>query len=46
MQANKAQQRKQMRSGARECFAYYSVKVVVLANGNRYEVDTISDFIF
>jgi hypothetical protein len=34
-----AQQGKQMRVGAREGFAYNSVKLVLLANGNRYEVD-------
>ncbi len=33
-----AQQGKQMRVGAREGFAYHSVKLVLLANGNRYEV--------
>jgi hypothetical protein len=35
-----AQQGKQMRVGAREGFAYHSVKLVLLANGNRYEVDS------
>jgi hypothetical protein len=35
-----AQQGKQMRVGARECFAYQLVKLVLLANGNRYEVDS------
>jgi hypothetical protein len=34
-----AQQGKQMRVGAREGFAYNTVKLVLLANGNRYEVD-------
>ncbi len=34
-----AQQGKQMKVGAREGFAYHSVKLVLLANGNRYEVD-------
>jgi hypothetical protein len=29
-----------MRVGAREGFALYSVKLVLLANGNRYEVDS------
>jgi hypothetical protein len=29
---------KEMRVGAREGFADHSVKVVLLANGNRYEV--------
>jgi hypothetical protein len=40
MQAKMAQQGKQMRVGAREGFAYDSVKLVLLANGNRYEVDS------
>jgi hypothetical protein len=31
---------KQMRVGAREGFAYHSVKLVLLANGNRCEVDS------
>jgi hypothetical protein len=31
-----AQQGKQMRVGACEGFAYHSLKVVLLANGNRY----------
>jgi hypothetical protein len=35
-----AQQNKQMRVGAREGFAYQSVKLVLLANVNRYEVDS------
>jgi hypothetical protein len=35
-----AQQGKQMRVGACEGFAYHSVKLVSLANGNRYEVDS------
>jgi hypothetical protein len=39
-----AQQGKQMRVGAREGFAYHSVKLVELANGNRYEID--SNFLF
>jgi hypothetical protein len=34
-----AQQGEQMRVGAREGFAYHSVKLVLLANGNRHEVD-------
>jgi hypothetical protein len=34
-----AQQGKQMRVGAREGFAYHSVKLVLLANGRGYEVD-------
>jgi hypothetical protein len=33
------QQRKQMRVGAREGFTYHSVKLVLLANCDRYEVD-------
>jgi hypothetical protein len=35
-----AQQGEQMRVGAREGFAYNSVKLVLLANGSRYEVDS------
>jgi hypothetical protein len=35
-----AQQGKQMRVGARKGFAYKSVKMVSLANGNWYEVDS------
>jgi hypothetical protein len=35
-----AQQRKQMGVGACEGFAYYLLKLVLLANGNRYEVDS------
>jgi hypothetical protein len=35
-----AKQSKQMRVGAREGFAYHSVRLVLLANGNRYEVDS------
>jgi hypothetical protein len=34
-----AQQGKQMSVGAREGFAYHSVKLVLLANGNRYVID-------
>ncbi len=34
-----AQQGKQMRVGARKGFAYHSVKLVLVANCNRYEVD-------
>jgi hypothetical protein len=42
-----AQQGKQMRVGAREGFAYHSVKVALLiANGNTYEVDSNKTFIF
>jgi hypothetical protein len=40
-----AQQGKQMRVGAREDFAYRSVKLVLLANGNRYEVDSNTFFL-
>ncbi len=37
-----AEQGKQMmRVGAREGFAYHSLKLVLLANGNRYEVDMV-----
>jgi hypothetical protein len=36
-----AQQRKQMRVGAREGFAYNSVKLLLLANGNSFEVNPI-----
>ncbi len=35
---NKANE--QMRVGARDCFAYPSARIVLLANGNRYEVDS------
>ncbi len=34
------QQGKHMRVGARESLAYHSVKLVLLANGDRYEVDS------
>jgi hypothetical protein len=34
-----AQQGKQTRVGDRKGFAYHSVKLVSLANGNRYEVN-------
>jgi hypothetical protein len=33
-------QGKQMRVGAREGFAYNSVELVLLAHGNRYEVES------
>jgi hypothetical protein len=39
-----AQQGKQMRVGACEGFAYHSVELVLLANGNRYEVDSNTFF--
>ncbi len=38
------QQGKQMRVGAPEGFAYNSVKLVLLANDNRYEVDFSTHF--
>ncbi len=41
-----AQQDKQMRFGAREGFAYRSVKLVLLGNGNRYEVDLNTFFLY
>ncbi len=35
------QQGKEMRGGAHEDFAYHSVKLVLLANGNsRYQIDS------
>jgi hypothetical protein len=34
-----AQQGKQIRVGAREGFTFRSVKLALLANGNRYDVD-------
>ncbi len=34
-----AQQGKQLRVGAREGFSYHSVKLILLANGDRYDVD-------
>jgi hypothetical protein len=40
-----AQQGKQMRVGARKRFAYHSVKLVLVANGNRYEGDSNTFFI-
>jgi hypothetical protein len=40
LQARMAQQGKQVRAGAGKSFAYHSVKLVLLANGNRYEVDS------
>ncbi len=39
-----AQQRKQVRVRARKGFAYHSVKLVLLANGNRYDVDSNTVF--
>jgi hypothetical protein len=44
MQAKMPQEGKQMRVGARKGFAHYSVKLVLLADGNRYEVDFIRFF--
>jgi hypothetical protein len=38
------QQGKQKRVGACEDFAHHSVKLVLLANGNRYEVDSNTVF--
>jgi hypothetical protein len=38
------QKGKQMRVGARKSFAYHSMKLVLLANGKRYEVDSIFSF--
>jgi hypothetical protein len=35
-----AQQGKQIRVGAREGFPYNSVKLVLLADGNKHEVDS------
>ncbi len=40
-----AQQGKQMRVGAREGFAYHSVRLVLLAEGNKYEVDSYTFFL-
>jgi hypothetical protein len=40
-----SQQGKQMRVGARKGFAYHSVKLVLLANGNRYDLDFKTNFI-
>jgi hypothetical protein len=40
-----AQQAKQMRVVACEGFAYQSVKLVLLANGNRFEVDSNTLFL-
>jgi hypothetical protein len=40
MQAKMAQQGKQMRVGACKGFPYHSVTLVLLANGNRYDVDS------
>jgi hypothetical protein len=40
-----SQQGKQVRVGAREGFAYRSVKLVLLANGNRYEIDSNTFFL-
>jgi hypothetical protein len=40
-----AQQAKQGKVGAREGFPYNSVVLVLLANGNRYEVDSKTFFL-
>jgi hypothetical protein len=39
-----AQQGKQIKVGACECFAYHSVKLVSLANGNWYDIDSNTFF--
>jgi hypothetical protein len=46
LQAKMAHQGKQMRVGARGGFAYQSVRLVLLANGDRYEVDPNTFFFF
>ncbi len=46
LQAKTAQQGKQMWFGAREVFAYRSVKLVLLANGNRYEPTRLIPILF
>jgi hypothetical protein len=40
-----AQQGKQMRGGACKGFAYHSLKLVLLASGNRYEDDSNTFFL-
>jgi hypothetical protein len=40
-----AQQDEQMRVAAHDGFAYHSVKQVLLANGNSYEVDSNTLFL-
>jgi hypothetical protein len=45
LEDKKAQKGKQMRVGACKGFAYYSVKLILLANGNRYEVDSSTSFL-
>jgi hypothetical protein len=40
-----AQQGKQRRVGAREGFAYRSVTLVLLANGNMYKIDSNTLFL-
>jgi hypothetical protein len=45
MQAKMAQQGKRMMVGARKGFPDNSLKLVLLANGNRYEVDSHTLFI-
>jgi hypothetical protein len=44
LQAKMAPQGKERRVGAQEGFAFLSVKLVLLANGNRYEVDSNTFF--
>jgi hypothetical protein len=44
LQAKMAQQGKQLRVGAHKGFAYHSVRLVLLANGNGYEVDSDTCF--
>jgi hypothetical protein len=41
-----AQQGKQMRVGVREGFAHHSVKLVLMVNGNRYEVNSKTELFF
>jgi hypothetical protein len=45
LQAKMAQQNKQGRVGVRKGFPCNSVKLVLLANGNRYEVDSNTFFL-
>jgi hypothetical protein len=46
LQAEMAEQGKQMRVGAREGIAYNSVKLASLANGSKCEVDSNTFFKF
>jgi hypothetical protein len=41
-----AQESKKVRVGVRQSFPYSSVKLVLLANGNRHEVDSNTFFFF